>query len=145
MSGQRRKWYQDLETEFEKIDKKTRKGSDKESEEGADNGTADTSDSDFKLSRRVHCAAPVNGLLGAAILPPVGYMEHILEIVKKQLLNKDELLLAESSTAAIKKKNVIHDTRFESTSQAGSKERSTMDSDSSVTGNESVDDEEEKV
>ncbi|KAH7384614.1 hypothetical protein BKA66DRAFT_392120, partial [Pyrenochaeta sp. MPI-SDFR-AT-0127] len=56
-----------------------------------------------KESLRKPGAAAVNGLLGAAIIPPFGYRGPIRDLVTKKLLPADELLTAEKSAEAMEK------------------------------------------
>ncbi|KAF2036454.1 hypothetical protein EK21DRAFT_83424 [Setomelanomma holmii] len=61
---------------------------------------------------RVTGAAAVNGLLNAAVLPPVGYSGHIRDLVKNRRLPDDELRLADTNAEALETLHKIHDENF---------------------------------
>jgi hypothetical protein len=65
-----------------------------------------------KTSAREEGAAAVNGLLNAAILPPVGYTGDIRELLKKRELPDRELMVAETGAAARSKVHDHHDTFY---------------------------------
>ncbi|KAH6881332.1 hypothetical protein BKA58DRAFT_349406 [Alternaria rosae] len=86
-------------------------------------------------------AAAVTAMLNTADIPPVGYMGDIHDLVTKKQLPEDELVLAESRAAAIKKKNALIKRKY-SPKKGQPVQRDVMD-DSESTGDESVDDEDE--
>ncbi|KAI4944077.1 hypothetical protein J4E91_008932 [Alternaria rosae] len=86
-------------------------------------------------------AAAVTAMLNTADIPPVGYMGDIHDLVTKKQLPEDELVLAESRAAAIKKKNKLIKRKY-SPKKGQPVQRDVMD-DSESTGDESVDDEDE--
>ncbi|KAI4938586.1 hypothetical protein J4E85_001027 [Alternaria conjuncta] len=86
-------------------------------------------------------AAAVTGLLNTADIPPVGYTGDLKDLVTKKQLPEDELVLAESRDAAIKKKDALIERKFRP-KKGQLQQRNVMD-DSESTGDESVDDEDE--
>jgi hypothetical protein len=94
-----------------------------------------------KNSAREGGAAAVNGLLNAAILPPLGYTGHIRDLVEKRQLPEGELILAQSSEAAIRKVHSVHDRDFKVPEEKSEVEQRDLNDDSSETGGESVDEE----
>jgi hypothetical protein len=90
-------------------------------------------------SARVVGAANVNGIYGAAIVPPLGYTGTTRNLIENRLLPDSELLLADKNAEAIKKVYARSDQEFEKANTSGKKQRSTMDEDSDETGDESCD------
>ncbi|KAI4709358.1 hypothetical protein J4E89_006107 [Alternaria sp. Ai002NY15] len=86
-------------------------------------------------------AAAVTGLLNTADVPPLGYMGDLKDLVTKKQLPEDELVLAESRDAAIKKKDALIERKFRP--KKGQLQQRNVMSDSESTGDESVDDEDE--
>jgi hypothetical protein len=66
-----------------------------------------------EMNARDEGAAGVQGLLGAAIVPPCGYRGDIRDLVKKGLLSKAEFKLHEASDAAIARFYEEHDRSFD--------------------------------
>ena len=86
-------------------------------------------------------AAAVTALLNTADIPPMGYMGDLKDLVTKKQLPEDELVLAESRDAAIKKKDALMKRKFRP--KKGQPEQRNVMDDSESTGDESVDDEDE--
>jgi len=92
-------------------------------------------------SAREKGAAAVTAMLNTANIPPLGYMGDLKDLVTKKQLPEDELVLAESRDAAIKKKNKLIMKKH--TPKKGQPRQRDVMSDSDSTGDESVDDEDE--
>ncbi|KAI4606385.1 hypothetical protein J4E80_010137 [Alternaria sp. BMP 0032] len=86
-------------------------------------------------------AAAVTALLNTADIPPLGYTGDLKDLVTKKQLPEDELVLAESRDAAIKKKDALIERKFRP-KKGQLQQRNVMD-DSESTGDESVDDEDD--
>jgi hypothetical protein len=91
-----------------------------------------------KTSVREDGAASINGLLNAAILPPVGYTGHIRKLVQKRELPDRELLLADTSAAAMRSLHRHHEDNYKPHIKSKAIQRSVWDGDSSDTGDESA-------
>jgi len=86
-------------------------------------------------------AAAVTALLNTADIPPMGYMGDLKDLVTKKQLPEDELVLAESREAAMKKKDALIKRKYRP--KKGQPEQRNVMDDSESTGDESVDDEDE--
>ncbi|KAF1831941.1 hypothetical protein BDW02DRAFT_530817, partial [Decorospora gaudefroyi] len=104
--GQRAQWYKDRKQEKEEEAVEAGK-EDEEKEEEVEE------EKDDKLELRNPSAAAVSGLLGAAIIPPYGYRGDIRDLVGKSLLAQNELILHETSEAAMTSIHEEHDKNFE--------------------------------
>ncbi|KAI4624711.1 hypothetical protein J4E83_004387 [Alternaria metachromatica] len=86
-------------------------------------------------------AAAVTAMLNTADIPPMGYMGDLKDLVTKKQLPEDELVLAESRDAAIKKKDALMERK--SRPKMDQPQQRNVMSDSESTGDESVDDEDD--